>query len=522
MHRTTAAAICAAMALVFAPGRAAADGMPVARFVVIFLPNVPGEAADHQIRGFRIEQISSTGDFTCPDGTQSTTPAPKYGLKDLKRLLECAASKGDLFGSPDTTELKGLPTSIAARAAAAHLGLEVAKAAEKQSSTRAFAGKGQGILLVAFVNARMVTVDGTPAVVEGPKSEFTFKEDARESRFAADLQSLATVAFGIATRAAAEVPDGTVDSLDVIWMAASLRTQANNRSDITATHKLGADGELASDYEKNAVARWRIRVADAEAAKLEEASECAKILEPPPAGTNPVQDPPENLARRQNPLAIAACQLAGPTPEAVKIAAAEALSTRPSELTTILIRRALKAASTDTLKAALTKALAAGGAGGARQVPGGSGADTDAARTTTVISGPPEHWFISADVMLSDDLKIGSTDKGGLEVKEKPPTFYVGVGYLLGDLLASKRPLWSNIVLTAFVKGTKRPQESIGLAIGLRGQYLKWPALDFEAFSPFLAVTWTRTEAGQALRERKAVARVGVAVNLDKAIGWVK
>ena len=44
-----------------------------------------------------------------------------------------------------------------------------------------------------------------------------------------------------------------------------------------------------------------------------------------------------------------------------------------------------------------------------------------------------------------DDLKVGESKTGELEVQEKPPSFYVGVDYALGDLLMSERPVWQNM-----------------------------------------------------------------------------
>ena len=123
--------------------------------------------------------------------------------------------------------------------------------------------------------------------------------------------------------------------------------------------------------------------------------------------------------------------------------------------------------------------------------------------------------------MVTSDLKVGQTDAGTLDVSEKPPSFYVAADFMFGDIASSDRPLWQNVFLKAFVKGSSRPQESIGIGLGLRGKYLDWPALNFETFSPFVAATWTRVvQDGKISRQRDW--RLGVSLNLDKAVKWLK
>lgn len=507
------------------------------RFVLIFLPGTPNEAPEKQILGFRIEQISrslSSGEEPLPCPVTGSN-ASGYMLSDLKRLLECAAGDTRLFVGTRNTPPNTLEGGIRSRAQAAATALQLATSGRDESTTRAFGEKDDGVLLVAFVNATMLTSGSIPVLVEGPKTTFTFNETARESRFAADLQDLGALAIGVGFRAAADVPDGTVAEIPAIWMDYSLRQQIETRSDITITHKLEATVQLGADFSAEAIAAWRQKTAqggaETGANELVNAEACKNILAATPSGPST----PENMARRQNPIAIAGCQLLFPVPMAdvVRAAAAEALSTRPSPTSTVLLRMALARETaaqnpSQTVVAALTRALAAsGGAGqGQSQVAAAprQAAATDAAaatRSTKVISGSVEHWFLTADVMLSDDLKFGTDDDGGVVLQGKPPTFYVGAGFLLGDLLTSDRPFWQNIVLKGFVKGTSRPQESVGFAIGLRGKYFNWPALNFETLSPFVAVTSTRTESDQPLSERHVAARIGVSVNLDKALGWI-
>jgi len=500
-------------------------------FVTVFTPNSPKESPEKQILGFRIDQITGGKNTICPKLTPvapGQTP-PKYELSDLKRLLECAAGNSNLLEGPHSVSPNNVEASIELQALAAKEALNVAVTARDDSSMRAFAHKDNGILLVSFVNATMKRVGATNVFVEGPKSEFSFKESARESRFASDLQSLASVAIGIGARGLInEIPDGRIDPTPVVWMESSLRVQTETRSDIEVTHKLGDVATLGSDFDDDQLARWRLRLVEADADAASSPETCKDILSGISAGGKTLGDVAE-LSRRQNPTAIATCQLTTNTSDVVKVSAAEALSRRQSDVVTILLRRELKKAEprkdADVLKGALIKALTGGDAGGPRNVPssGGAGGDEGAkARTTKVISGGHEHWFLSADVALTDDLNVGQSKTGELELQDKPPSFYVGIDYLLGDLLTSDRAVWQNIVFKAFVKGTTRPQESVGIGIGLRGKYLGWAALNFEAFSPYFALTFTQTEPGQKFSDRKAVGRFGVSLNLDKAIDWIK
>lgn len=488
------------------------------KYLVVFLPNSDNVPQEKQILGFKDAQITG-GNIKCDQLPEASPPV--YTITMVKSLLECAADNANLFTGGKASSLGA---SIANRTEAAAIALRLLEEKRENSSKRAFAAKNQGILAVAFIKAVETTIEKMPVIVDGPKGQFSFEETPRESQLSTDLQDLASVALGLARAGGGEVPDKPVDKppLDVTWMESSLHVQTETRSDIKVTHKVvKASAQLASNYTPEALARWRFRLDEAQATALQDQTKCDDILKPKPSDPN---GSPEEIGRRQDAVAIAACQLKYGKTDAEKIAAAEALGRRGSVTTTILLRLALAAdTSSEILRAAIVRAL--GGSDSSQAAPRSaaqSGGDSAAAaRTVTLASGEQEHWFLSADVMLSDDLKFGTTDKGTPTLAGKPPTFYVGANYVVGDLLTLDRPVWQSIFLKAFVKGSKRPQESAGIAVGVRGKYFNWPALNFEGFSPFVAVTWTRHEEAGVITHPHA-GRVGVAVNLDKAIGWLK
>jgi hypothetical protein len=156
------------------------------------------------------------------------------------------------------------------------------------------------------------------------------------------------------------------------------------------------------------------------------------------------------------------------------------------------------------------------------------GADEDAeSLEAKAVTGPIEHWFISADLPLNSvkELKYNN-ETGELDAKETPGTFYAGISFKTGDVLTHETSLFRNLTLKGLVKISRQPLDSYGFAVGLRGQYLKKLGIDFDLFSPFIG--WTSTKEDEVKDghpveggSRKNAFRVGVSFNLDKGLGWV-
>ena len=144
-----------------------------------------------------------------------------------------------------------------------------------------------------------------------------------------------------------------------------------------------------------------------------------------------------------------------------------------------------------------------------------------------LITGPAEHWFLSADVPLND-VKAFTFDKDTNQVAlgDEPSTFYIGINFLVGDIKEGNRPFLGNLVFKAMLKASQHPLDSIGAGIGLRGQYFtKW-GLNLDALTPFAVYTMTQedvTENGVVKKRarRNSEFRFGVSLNLDQAIKWV-
>lgn len=150
----------------------------------------------------------------------------------------------------------------------------------------------------------------------------------------------------------------------------------------------------------------------------------------------------------------------------------------------------------------------------------------------TIITGPTEHFFLSADLPITKATQL-SYDSTTLQLtsKDVPTTFYFAVDYTLGDVLSAERTLWEGITLKAMFKVSKNPLDSYGVGLGYRLRNTRLFAIELDAFSPFVAVLWTKQDtdngvnaAGQHLigSEYHANVRAGLSFNLDKALDWLK
>lgn len=155
--------------------------------------------------------------------------------------------------------------------------------------------------------------------------------------------------------------------------------------------------------------------------------------------------------------------------------------------------------------------------------------DTDNALKTKVITGPIEHWYLSADLPVDDVKKLKyNSDDHSLAPKDTPTSFMIGVDFKFGDVLTHETAFTRNIALKGLVKASKHPLDEYGVGIALRGQYLKRLGIDFDLFSPFVAWTTFKEDAVDANNQpllnshRKSAVRAGISFNLDTALGWLK
>jgi hypothetical protein len=158
-----------------------------------------------------------------------------------------------------------------------------------------------------------------------------------------------------------------------------------------------------------------------------------------------------------------------------------------------------------------------------------SSGQPNAVGQVVLLTGPAEHFFLSADLPITKASQLKyDNERHQLVNRDEPSTFYVGLDYILGDLLSDRRPVMGGIVLKGLLKIAKQPLDSYGAAIGYRFTTLKTAGFELDGFSPFVGYIWTKedelTDAGAPQREShyRGSVRAGISLNLDKALDWVK
>jgi len=155
----------------------------------------------------------------------------------------------------------------------------------------------------------------------------------------------------------------------------------------------------------------------------------------------------------------------------------------------------------------------------------GSSKDSSLVDAITLVTGPREHLYISADVPVTSTqvLKFDST-ANTLVFKDAPTNILVGINYALGDVWPQGRNwTWQNLGFKALFKLDSNPLKTVGAAVSYRawgmnvfGGYL-WMKEDQQ--------TGTGTSGTPIIDPEshyRGAWRLGLGFNLDTAIGWVK
>jgi hypothetical protein len=388
------------------------------------------------------------------------------------------------------------------------------------------AGMAQNLDRKALEWDFLPTRDGKIALtVNGRTPKIAIKESERRSQIGRDIEALVKLAFGIVlappkadavgeslrrldAMLAEQLPKAKLTTEATTWSTIGDHTLLLERATVTTDATFPADGAV----------RELAAAQSAEVLKeLQELIRQTTEQEQLAALEKNVQDletcPPAGL-RGFSQLHLLVCQLFnGTTTE--RAAAADGLGElKPPDAVGPLRKVMLDSMTPSDVRAAAARALGKLTQPTPARATGGS-EPASAPRSATLISGPAEHWFISADVMLT--RKTLGMDTSGSVTLNNPSSFYVGFDFLLGDLPSSKRTLLQNVVLKGLIKGSKHPEDSFGFGLGFRGSYLKRFGLDFELLSPFVAWTYTKDD-----EDRVREIRVGVSVNVDAAIKWLK
>jgi hypothetical protein len=140
--------------------------------------------------------------------------------------------------------------------------------------------------------------------------------------------------------------------------------------------------------------------------------------------------------------------------------------------------------------------------------------------SATVTTGPTEHGFISADLAVNS-VKQLQLESNQLVPKDTPSTFYVGFDYMMGDVLAETNTPAESLTVKALIKASSSPLDSLGVAIGTRFKSINAIGFQLDTFSPWAGYIWTKNDTLTG-HQYKGDWRVGISLNLDKALGWVQ
>ncbi len=146
----------------------------------------------------------------------------------------------------------------------------------------------------------------------------------------------------------------------------------------------------------------------------------------------------------------------------------------------------------------------------------------------TITTGPSEHWYLSTDVPITSIKQVTYNDNSNaLEERDKPNKFLIGINFLVGDVLSDSRRFPSGLAVGMLVEGSNQPLRSLGISLSYRAP--SWSALgiDLDSVSPFWALTRVTNDTQDSdgvHRNAHTIYRgqFGLALNLDKALGWLK
>ena len=445
---------------------------------------------------------------------------------NLLGFIECAL--GSSFRGSGTPRATLTQRLLATERIVAHF-----PTLRSSASSRVISTRGSEILAIVVQNGQKQSVvtycddeakSATDVAVSGRRPTVKVVETERRSQLRNDVDSLLSLGAKF-TGAGKDVanPDAAqrvcrsdlryaIQTAPVPWATAQLIPLTQARARVVFTARLPAEAPTvlsAPDAGSAEAALLRVAEEYLQATELRDREKAEKddlaLMEAcPPSGS-----------ARFAAITHAACALKA-TSATERVAAVEALSKASGRERISLIRWAAENISGAARERALV-ALAEASTGAAAT---GSGPAAAIEQALSFVSGPSEHWSLGADLFVTKDSTFTRNDAGQIDVDGLPPAFYVSVNFLFGDVLSDRRRWWQNLEVKWMIEGSTSPLDSIGLGVGLRGSHFKRFGLDFEALSPFVGVTWTRSEDSSVQRNRTT--RVGVSLDLGRAVAWVK
>jgi hypothetical protein len=158
-----------------------------------------------------------------------------------------------------------------------------------------------------------------------------------------------------------------------------------------------------------------------------------------------------------------------------------------------------------------------------------TGKEDGAQETVTILTGPPEHWYMAVDLpgTNSKTLKYDSGTKQ-LVPQGTGHQLYISVNYYLGDVLAPlDTPAYGRFSGKLLVAAQSKPFDSVGLGLGYRLPNISALNWDLSSFEMFVGRFWTKQDAvnGTDPQLNSGTARswrVGVSYNFDDGLKFLK
>jgi hypothetical protein len=150
--------------------------------------------------------------------------------------------------------------------------------------------------------------------------------------------------------------------------------------------------------------------------------------------------------------------------------------------------------------------------------------------TLNVITGPREHFYLTADLpvntvsMLSYDSSTGSVTS-----KSAPTLFFGSINWTFGDI-ALERASWSldTLSIKFLMQISSKPLDGVGVGLGYRLPALSLLGFKLNTLSLFGAAIWLKEDSSVSGTpvvvdtHYTAKLRAGLSLNLDAALDWVK
>lgn len=153
----------------------------------------------------------------------------------------------------------------------------------------------------------------------------------------------------------------------------------------------------------------------------------------------------------------------------------------------------------------------------------------------TITTGPREHLYLSADLPLNsvNQVKYDSSSHS-LASKSAPKLFFVGLNYMVGDVLQSfddaRIATIDRIVVKIMLESSKHPTDGVGIGLGYHLRNVTIPGLNLglDALQPFVAWVWLKDDTGAPGSSGKTPTtytsqfRMGISLDISQFTSWFK